>query len=93
VIITPLLPFTLVMELLSLALPWNILYPIFSLNVWLGHKLIWVATLFPPLPLTFPRPHLSLVWIYYISLLGGMMLFLHRKARRTGPPSRETQTK
>jgi competence protein ComEC len=86
VVITPLLPFTLIMELLSLALPWNLLYPIFTLNVWLGRKLIWVATLFPPLPLTFPRPHLSLVWIYYIMLLGGMVLFLHKRPFPT-PPS------
>lgn len=88
VFITPLLPFTLAMELLSLVLPWNVLYPIFWLNVWLGQCLIWVAILFPPLPLTFPRPHLSLVWIYYVGLFGGMMLFLHRSARRADPPLR-----
>jgi competence protein ComEC len=82
IFITPLLPFTLGLELLSLVLPWNVLYPLFSINVWLGYSVIWIAKVFPPIPSLLPRPPLSIMWFYYIGVFGGMLLFLRQKVHR-----------
>ena len=78
--ITPLLPFTLLLEFLSLIVPWKFLYPVFSLTILLGRWLIWIAGLFPPFPILFPRLRPLALWIYYSMIFGGMLLFLRRKA-------------
>ena len=79
-LVTPLLPLTLFTESLSLILPWNVVFPVFSLAVLLGNGLIWLAGRFPPFPLLFPQFRPLALWIYYIGVFGGMMLFLRKKA-------------
>ena len=78
-LVTPLLPLTLFTEFLALILPWNLVFPIFSLSVLLGKGLIWLSERFPPFPLIFPQFRPLALWIYYVGVFGGMTLFLRRK--------------
>jgi competence protein ComEC len=71
-VISLLLPFSLFSSTLSLFLPWNLIYPLLSINVLLAKWLLFLARLFPEFDIILPQPTPLMLVIYYVSVYCGL---------------------
>jgi hypothetical protein len=75
-VISLLLPFSLFSSLLSLFLPWNLVYPLLSVNVFLAKWLTFLTTLFPEFDVVLPQPTPLMLVIYYIMVYCGLNFYM-----------------
>lgn len=81
-VISLLLPFSLFSSILSLFLPWNLMYPLLSINVFLAKWLLFLTNLFPEFDVTLPRPTPIMLGFYYVAVYCGLnfyTFFIHPK--------------
>jgi competence protein ComEC len=73
--ISLLLPFSLFSSLLSLFLPWNLVHPLLSVNVFLAKWFTFLTTLFPEFDVVLPQPTPLMLVFYYIIVYCGLNVY------------------